>query len=251
MPDSGEYKSGSRNVKQLEAEIQTGEHILIPLPEPKGLESSIWNSRAWTLQERLLSRRLMIFIGGEMVWRCRETVAFEDMTAADTGKAPESFPWLSIKPQYFGINARRGYIDGSIVRSRDGGTEIVRSATFTEYVKVVEEYTHRQITHQSDILKAVSGLLHILERSFKRPMNYGLPECLLDVAILWRPAELLRRRSQAGHGLDGLERLNMRNRIQLKLMSKGVYEEFQRNSVQSVSVLCSNGIPAKRISSSF
>jgi hypothetical protein len=42
-------QSGSRNVKQLEAEIQTSEHILIPLPKPKGLESSIWNSRAWTL----------------------------------------------------------------------------------------------------------------------------------------------------------------------------------------------------------
>jgi hypothetical protein len=187
---------GSRNLAQLKIEMQTGEYIIIPLPEPKCLESSIWNSRAWTLQERLLSRRLMIFIGGEVVWRCRETVAFEDMTAEETGIAPEAFPWLSIKPQYLGINARKGYVDGSIVRSRDGGTEVMRSATFTEYVKVVEEYAHRKITHPSDILKALAGILQILERCFKYPTNHGLSEGLLDAAILWRPSEILERRQK-------------------------------------------------------
>jgi hypothetical protein len=128
---------------------------------------------------------------------CRETVAFEDMTSDESGREPEPFPWLSIKPQHLGINARKGYIDGSIVRGRDGGTEIVRSAAFTEYVKIVEEYTHRKITNPSDILLALDGLLQILERCFKRPMNYGLPEGLLDAAILWRPAQMLTRRPRS------------------------------------------------------
>lgn len=112
----------------------------------------------------------MVFIGGEVVWLCREIIAFEDMPSDDTGKELEPFPWLSIKPQDLGINARKGYIDGNIIRLRDGDTEIVRSAAFTEYAKIVEECTYRSIINPRDVLNAHTGLLQILERCFKRPM---------------------------------------------------------------------------------
>lgn len=189
-------ESGSRSIKQETEEIYSGHHIMTPLEEPKGLETSPWNLRAWTFQERLLSRRLIIFIGGQMVWRCHEAVGFEDMTAAERGEELEPFPWLSIKPQHLGIKTpRKGYIDGSIEKLRDGRTIIVRSETFKEYVKLIEQYTQRQLTNPSDILKALAGLLNIFERCFKRPTNQGLPEILLDAAILWRPVEKMVRRS--------------------------------------------------------
>lgn len=187
---------GSRNIAQQTEEIHSDHCIMAPLEEPKGLESSPWNIRAWTFQERLLSRRLIIFIGGQMVWRCHEAVAFEDMTAPERGKELEPFPWLSIKPQHLGIKTpRKGYIDGSIEKLRDGRTIIVRSETFKEYVKLIKQYTQRQLTNPSDILRALAGLLNIFERCFKSPTSQGLPEILLDAAILWRPLEKLVRRS--------------------------------------------------------
>ena len=50
------------------------------------------------------------------------------------------------------------------------------------------------MTQASDILRALAGLLHILELSFKSPIIQGLPQTLLDAAILWRPVGTLKRR---------------------------------------------------------
>jgi hypothetical protein len=51
------------------------------------------------------------------------------------------------------------------------------------------------MSYASDTLKALAGLLHILEACFKCQIKEGLPEILLDAAILWRPMEALERRS--------------------------------------------------------
>ena len=185
---------GSREVFRPVAKLDNEDNLLVHLPNVSNTEKSPWNHRAWTLQERLLSRRLLIFEGGELTWRCRGMTAYEDMPGQELGKEPGSFPWLSIKPQYLGLNARKGYVDGSITKSRDGRTIVVRSGTFTEYVKVIEQYTHRSMTYPEDVLEALAGLLRIFEQCFKYPINHGLPEALLDAAVLWLPMERLKRR---------------------------------------------------------
>ena len=190
---------GSREVFQPVAKLNNGESLLAHWPDVNTIEKTLWNSRAWTLQERLLSRRLMIFEGGKLTWRCRGMTAHEDLPGVDVGSEPDPFPWLSIKPQYLGLNARKGYVDGSITKSRDGRTIVVRSGTFTEYVKVIEQYTHRDMTYPDDVLGALAGLLRIFERCFGCPVidNYGLPEALLDAAVLWLPVEKLERRGSS------------------------------------------------------
>ena len=64
------------------------------------------------------------------------------MPEEEKGLPSKDMTWLNIKPQYLGINVRTGYVDGSIIRTSDGRTEIVRSGTFTEYSKLIREYTH-------------------------------------------------------------------------------------------------------------
>lgn len=187
---------GSREVFQPVAKLDNGENLLAPWAHVNTIEQTLWNRRAWTLQERLLSRRLMIFEGGELTWRCRGMTAYEDLPGVEVESEPDPFPWLSIKPQYLGLNARKGYVDGSISKSRDVRTIVVRSGTFTEYVKVIEQYTPRDMTYPGDVLGALAGLLRIFERSFRCPVidNHGLPEALLDAAVLWLPMEKLKRR---------------------------------------------------------
>ncbi len=185
---------GSREAFQQVAKLNNGQHLLVHLPDASSIEKTPWNHRAWTLQELLLSRRLMIFAGGKLTWRCRGMTAHEDMPGSELGREPDPFPWLSIKPQYLGLKARKGYRDGSITRHRDGRTIVVRSGTFTEYVKVVEQYTHRDMRFPRDILRALAGLLRIFEQCFQYPISHGLPEALLDAAILWLPMEKLKRR---------------------------------------------------------
>lgn len=190
---------GSRKVDQICEEIEPGFHLMLPLPEPKGLATSPWNNRAWTFQERLVSRRLAIFTGGQLVWRCHKAVAFEDMTAAESGEKLEDYPWLSIKPQQFGIKkSSESHLDCSIEKLSNGETYIVRSSTFKEYANLVAQYSQRRLQHSSHILRAIAGLSHVLEFCFRGPIKQGLPETLLDAALLWRPVARLHRRNAPG-----------------------------------------------------
>jgi hypothetical protein len=73
--------STKRQIDQVVSEIKSGVNVLIPVPTGKSLAP--WENRAWTLQEKLLSNRLIVFSGGHMIWHCRKVVHFEDMTAKD------------------------------------------------------------------------------------------------------------------------------------------------------------------------
>ena len=191
-------EKGSRDVHQICEEIEPGIHMMLPLSKPKNIALTPWNDRAWTFQERLLSRRLAIFTQDRLIWRCHRTVAFEDMTAAESGEELEPFSWLSIVPQKLGIkNPAESSMNCSLVKLRNSKTHLVRSATFKEYATLITEYTRRQLHHPSDVLDAFAGLSHVMELCFKCPINQGLPENLLDVALMWRPADRLRRRTTA------------------------------------------------------
>jgi hypothetical protein len=191
---SGISRPRSPPVNQIVEELDHGIHVMYPIRVPQDLGTSIWNTRAWTFQEKLLSRRLMIFSGGRVIWHCRTRVAREDMTADDSGHYQEPWMWLSLKPQYFGRGTPEGWVDGSTVMTRDGNTHVVRSATFTQYAGVVQEYTQRQLTYAKDMLLALSGLMHLFDLCFRSRDLHGLPETLLDVALLWRSKEPLSRR---------------------------------------------------------
>ena len=188
---------GTRRLIQRKAKLESGQHLLVHLSDKNRLELAPWSNRAWTLQEQMLSPRLMIFENGKLTWHCPGMTAHEDLPGVELRENSESFPWLAIKPQYLGVNARKGYVDGSTMRLQDGRTIIVRSGTFAEYVKVIELYTCRDMTFPGDVLRALTGLLRIFEQCFQRPISHGLPEALLDAAILWLPKERLKRREES------------------------------------------------------
>lgn len=119
------------------------------------------------------------------------------MTAEESGYNHPPLDWLALKPQYLGVDVDQYWVDGSIDRTRYGTTRLVRSGTFNEYTKMVEQYTGRTLSYTSDLLNAPAGLLHIFQLCFQSEFIYGLPIVLLDVAILWRPAQRLKRRPRS------------------------------------------------------
>jgi hypothetical protein len=56
---------------------------------------------------------------------------------------------------------------------RDKTTHLVRSETFKQYAKLIEEYTHRRLTNDSDVLNALEDLLHIFRQCFGLSMRSG------------------------------------------------------------------------------
>ena len=183
-----------RQILQSSAKINNDITVIAPATNQQNLETSEWNGRAWTFQEKLLSRRLITFADGEAVWHCRCMIAREDMPVADTGYEYDPLDWLNLKPAYLGIGTEEHWKDGSLEVTRHGLTHVVRSGTFAEYARMIEQYSSRKITYDSDAINALAGLLRIFSLCFQAECIYGLPANLLDVALFWRPTEPLEKR---------------------------------------------------------
>ncbi|XHG05857.1 hypothetical protein AWENTII_009070 [Aspergillus wentii] len=193
-PDES-HEGQPRDLSQRWAKINNELTMAAPLStRDYNIDGSKWNSRGWTYQERLLSRRLIIFTRGEVIWHCREMSCREDMPTDDPTMELKSLDWISLKHQQLGEQADSVWNDGCMEYTRYGVTRLVRPSSFVEYAKAVKQYTHRDLSNPNDILAAFAGLSHIFSVCFKSPMLSGLPEAMLDFALLWRPTERLTRR---------------------------------------------------------
>lgn len=141
------------------------------------LEKSIYNSRAWTFQEIIFSRRLLILFNTEVNWICHCAVWFEGLEVIENQCA----------------NNREVVAQGF-----DFGTE----PDLWEYAVHVQEYNRRQLTYPEDALDAMLGILNILKTVFGNFLC-GLPIVFFDAALLWYNKAPLERR-QPRRGPDNL-----------------------------------------------
>lgn len=162
----------------------------------------VWDTRAWTLQERLMSRRMLVFGQNYASYHCRHSVLREDMPAAHAGNGPPAMPHLSIQEDRPERRAKNRC---------DGGYVLLRSPYFDEYAKILEQYTWRKMTETTDAISAMRGLLDVLEDMKRldgqprdrRPTLHGLPEEFLDLALLWQPPAVLGTPLMRRHGRGG------------------------------------------------
>ncbi len=133
------------------------------------IRTSEWDTRGWTFQERLLSRRCLLFVNGRIYFQCRQTTFCEDIVGEQ-----EEVGWS---------------LDSTGMPSR-----IFRGPPSLQYICAVQLYTQRKLTLESDILRAFEGVANVLQRHMKTDFLYGLPESMLDYALLWESAQQLRRR---------------------------------------------------------
>ncbi|GAP82977.1 putative HET domain-containing protein [Rosellinia necatrix] len=110
--------------------------------------------RAWCLQERYLARRILHYGTQQMIWECGELIATEDGDFAPIAK------------DQLGRIARSAALATTVFNSRtrdvDGETE-APGHRHTEWHAMIEDYTSRAITKDSDRLPALLGLRVALE----------------------------------------------------------------------------------------
>ncbi|KAH6662760.1 hypothetical protein B0J14DRAFT_610135 [Halenospora varia] len=130
------------------------------------------DTRAWVLQEQLLSPRVLTYSNEELYWDCK------------TLNASETFP-----------NGIPGFYDADLQLPDErvfkeailntGNTTISQSRFYTSWMKIVEAYSERQMTKETDKLVALLGVVKEAAIVFEDSFIVGLWRKRLMSDLLW------------------------------------------------------------------
>lgn len=166
----------------LTAEILPGITLLVSRPPEAVIQDSHWNRRGWTFQERLLSRRCLVFAEGQVYFQCRSAVISQHIFTSG-GANSWSLDWTNSPLRTLGELRRRA---------------------FWFYMTCVHLYTGRHLTKPRDVLTAFEGVAWLLQDRMNAPLFYGLPMSHFDLALLWMPVDSLYRRQHRGTHRSGM-----------------------------------------------
>lgn len=144
------------------------EAVSIGLPRGslhEGLENGPLQSRAWCLQERVLSRRTIHFCKKHIVWECEMSSIAEDGTHLDRAAGMEA---TQIKLQ-----------------DNMGTGNHLRHPLQGRWRRIVQDYTHRNLTQVTDKLPAISGLAQKVHTETKDQYAAGLWKNHLYNDLFW------------------------------------------------------------------
>lgn len=149
------------------------------------LEVYKWISRAWTFQETILSKRLLIILKERVLLACEHALFSEGEDIA----AP------IVHPRYEFFHKK-----------------MERRTSLEVYEHCVYSYSRMALTYSTDILRAFDGILSRLRYYLRSRFIFGLPETELESALAWRGGDTndcaneirlpLRRRINATTGED-------------------------------------------------
>ena len=171
------------------------------------LEMSVWNTRGWTLQERLLSRRCLYFSPEYVYFQCGE------QTLCETGGNIHT--WADVQANESAANAaevlyaqetnpllhfRRPSPTQAVSYENNDRRGVMLRQDIDVYSKLVEMYSKRALSFKSDMLNAVNGMLSVAHQRIGGYFIAGLPSKYFDLALLWSPAEPHDRLTSIGLG---------------------------------------------------
>ncbi|RDW63615.1 hypothetical protein BP6252_11160 [Coleophoma cylindrospora] len=156
--------------------------------------TSTWNSRAWTFQERVLSKRILCFTETSVTFECQESCCREDFELI----GPKAGEFRLSNKEREDLERRQNF--HAILEDEGSGfnMEFEKMVPREKYTSVfntllsvwggmVEDFTKRDLTYQGDILRAFQGIESALSRSFGSSY-WGFPRHLLIQAMSWQAA---------------------------------------------------------------
>ncbi|KAI0452402.1 heterokaryon incompatibility protein-domain-containing protein [Xylaria acuta] len=145
--------------------------------------------RAWCLQERYLARRILHYGTQQMIWECGERRAAEDGDFAP------------VTEDQLGRIRRSATLSTTVFNSRKRDVEGVMEVPehrHTEWYAMIEDYTSRDITKDSDRLPALLGLRVALEPEIDDAYLAGIWLKGLLEGLIWCAASSKKQLARPG-----------------------------------------------------
>jgi hypothetical protein len=126
-----------------------------------------WHHRAWTFQEAVLSKRLLIFTDFRAYFQCSTALWCEDTNLEKPNLSECSIDKVEV-PKFAKL-----FWKDALPTTRD----------FWTYAQLVEDYSPREMTSQTDALNAFTGLINPLEMILDTKFFHGLPIIFFHAAL--------------------------------------------------------------------
>ncbi|KAH8647328.1 heterokaryon incompatibility protein-domain-containing protein [Xylariales sp. PMI_506] len=136
-------------------------------------KDSIYSSRAWTFQERLLSPRCLVFYRNTVKWECGEETCYELLNISPRIKSSFKLSFVG-----FPFNPKI-------------------KAEPQNFIELARDYSGRKLSFEVDAMKAFTAILTQLAPSIPGGIHFGLPEGSFHIGLAWHEwisPRLVRRR---------------------------------------------------------
>ncbi|KAK5654331.1 hypothetical protein OQA88_7509 [Cercophora sp. LCS_1] len=155
-------REGSREQSSLVVEVKPGVPMGVETDWELLFESSVYSTRAWTLQEFLLSKRTLSFVNDRVYFHCTLT---ENSETCD-------------------VHPRPTVIDSST--SSQLMHSVRMALPMEDFANILLHYTQRVLGDQNDVLRALAGIIRRFSDRLDYPFLQGLPTGALDIFVLFR-----------------------------------------------------------------
>ena len=125
-----------------------------------------------SFQERVFSRRMILFLQDQVFFHCREKTYREDISFEDS------------RVSHWSVDVGASPVPRV---EKEGG--------ITQLLYLIDRYSSRNLKYSSDGLRAFAGLSAPLSLSLQSPLLEGLPVKYFDSMLLWVPGANAKRRA--------------------------------------------------------
>lgn len=166
-------QSHSQNAVYLKVEPGLALH---DLPDFETLyaehQSGLLSRRAWTLQERILSPRVLHYTDRQLVWECCSKTCWEGRLDEEENHFRRS--------RHNAITIATKAIPAAL---RDHAVK--KKSIYTMWYHLLIEYSKRQMTFDSDKILAISGISDLMAERLNSGFRYGIWENDLHRGSMW------------------------------------------------------------------
>jgi hypothetical protein len=136
------------------------------------LEGTVWSTRGWTLQEKVVSRRVLIVTPSQVSWNCRTTSWAEDIFLETSLARPTNRIW---------DDTTRFLSDAE----RENAWNDNVNVAWDTLRMLVNNFSHRHLTEPGDAYDAFCAITQEFHSLTKVSSLWALPVTRFELALCW------------------------------------------------------------------